>query len=594
MNPIATAASLRPGDVLHHAAFGFAIVESGDAEAVRIRWETSGADRPVVVSRAALATVWKRCADGGLLARSVSEPTAARAWLEHDPVGALAALIAELESPVSVDDVRDWLTSRQLVAAGRFRAWWEAVEALAERDPRLTRTDGAWSALAPDAPPELELPSPGSLPDSAGLDLARSFALALGRVHARGRSPAHTRADVRLTSDGPRFGAEAPATDASRRDDVRWVARLVLEQVTGPLPDPEIIEAPLIPLVAGACPGLHPELLGILTEALASTPELRPSDGLNLAERLEIAAACATLRARLGWVRGWRAVAGFDSHIGLLKSLQSQTNQDSFLALGEPHMSLLAVFDGISQSNAGSGDLASQLAARAVRSWWVASTAELRHADSPAVLDALDDALARANEAVCEGARQIAGADLDRMVPMGTTAVVAVTLGNRVHVASLGDSRAYVVGRHGAALLTSDDNVIGERIRDAIRTGGRAWSGDARFALTGFLGRFDDAMMAERPTPFTRVFDLLPGEWLVLCSDGLVDYAAEEEAAIAHLLRSTVAAGANEERPGLAVMQASRTLVNAANRGGGGDNITVLALTLVPDFDDTAAPETLA
>ena len=59
----------------------------------------------------------------------------------------------------------------------------------------------------------------------------------------------------------------------------------------------------------------------------------------------------------------------------------------------------------------------------------------------------------------------MAGGDLTRHIPMGTTAVVAIVRGDRVHIVSLGDSRAYLVGATGAALLTADQNLRGEWLR---------------------------------------------------------------------------------------------------------------------------------
>jgi serine/threonine protein phosphatase PrpC len=87
--------------------------------------------------------------------------------------------------------------------------------------------------------------------------------------------------------------------------------------------------------------------------------------------------------------------------------------------------------------------------------------------------------------------------------------------------------------------------------------------------------------------PFTRALTLLPGEWLILCSDGLTDYGGPEEAAIGTLLTATVR-DAKGATPAARAMDICRALVDAANRGGGGDNVTVLALTLSSEYG--AAP----
>jgi serine/threonine protein phosphatase PrpC len=589
MTPIPAPSVLSPGDVLHHAAFGFAEVDAVLPSGARLRWETPGAGHPIVVPADALAVAYWRCHPDGLLARSVHDADGIRDTIARDALGALARLMLDMDGPVKREDVRDWMLARRLFSPARFDAWWDAVLPDVVSDARFRAHDGlialadgvdaatigAW--VAPSVPL-------GELAQGAALTVALRVAEDLARLHAAGRV---LPADARIGPGGialpPAAGARVADADA-RRDDVAVVVRAVLELVTGVLPSPALLgDAPLIPLLSGACPEVPVELLAVATEALAADRALRPADGSALAERLAVAAAIASLRSRTGWLRACHAAAGFDTHVGLLKSLQSQTNQDSFLALGEPGCALLAVFDGISQCNVGSGDLASSVAARAVRTAWELEGTRLAAADSARVHAWLVEAFTRANAAVCNASRQLAGAELPRSIPMGTTAVIAVLVGNRVHVACAGDSRAYVVGRHGAAVLTCDHNVIGEHLRASVRGGPSVRPTDVRFALTSFLGRFDEDMHADPPFPFARTIDLLSGEWLVLCSDGLVDYSDAEEAGLAQRF-GRLTAELRGMRAGAASMELARRLVAAANEGGGGDNVTVLALTLTADY----------
>jgi serine/threonine protein phosphatase PrpC len=142
------------------------------------------------------------------------------------------------------------------------------------------------------------------------------------------------------------------------------------------------------------------------------------------------------------------------------------------------------------------------------------------------------------------------------------------------------------VGRHGVSLLTFDQNLQSERLRDFVAGRHVSWA-DSGTPLVGYCGHFDpDGVPALAPLA-TSVVSLLPGEWLVLCSDGLSDYGGPEEAAIADLIGTTV-----RERKGATVaaqaMDVCRALVDAANRGGGGDNVTVLALTLSSEYGAAA------
>jgi protein phosphatase len=593
MSPLPPNAPVQVGNVLHHPAFGFATVEEVDPSGATLRWERQGSSHPVHVSKAALATAYRRCLPNGLLARSVRDPDGARAFVEAEPLAALAMLLVDLEAAASVADLRDWLLDRRLSTAARFEAWWDALRPLVETDERfflardaLSLRDGVdrSEVLQARARP---LPTPGTLPASAAFGFALRLARALADVHLGGLGVVPDPAAVSITGDTIQFRTRGAPTAQGRRDDVRFVLRLLLEQVLGPLPAPgDVSESDLAPQLGGLGVTLPIELLAVATDGLAADGAFRPADGFALWERLNVAEAVHAMRRAAPWAHQAGACAGFNTHVGVLKSLQTQVNQDAFLLAGEPTFSLLCVADGISQCNAGSGDLASNLLIRSLRLWWAERGDSIRDAEPPRVNAAIAGALTRANEIVCDAALRAAAPDLDDFIPMGTTVLVALTRGNRVHLASLGDSRAYLVGRHGVSLLTFDQNLQSERLRDFVAGRHVSWA-DSGTPLVGYCGHFDpDGVPALAPLA-TSVVSLLPGEWLVLCSDGLSDYGGPEEAAIADLIGTTV-----RECKGATVaaqaMDVCRALVDAANRGGGGDNVTVLALTLSSEYGAAA------
>ncbi|MEN9786798.1 MAG: hypothetical protein RLZZ299_2062 [Pseudomonadota bacterium] len=582
---------LEDGDVLHHPVFGFAQVTRKERDATRVRWETPGPHHPPAVGHELVASGYRRCAPGGFFARSVRDPDAARAHLARDPLGAVAELVHELGEPQREEDLVDWLLQRGLLTRTRSDAWLDALRPLIARDPRFSRDDGVLGlqgAFQPDAQAR-PVPTPGTLAPGDALPYAERLALAAANLHAAGIALMDRDGAIAEGPDGFVLTGGGPADALARREDVRRVMRAVLAHAVGPLPsDAQLGGLELVACLGGACPSLPPEFLAVLASACAPDPEHRPPDAFALARVLADARATSEFRARAGMVRGACAAAGFDTHVGLAKSLHAQTNQDSFVAVGEQDCALLAVCDGISQCNAGSGDLASALASRALRTHWNEHASTLGDATDARVSAWIADALTRANHAVCDGARRIAGADLERRIPMGTTAVVAVTRGNRVHLASLGDSRAYLVGTHGVALLTTDHNATADVIREGFARGGHTTDGNEGWALTRFLGHFDEAMQASLPAPFERTVDLLPGEWLILCSDGFTDYAADDEAGLARILRDAARKVA-DTAAGPAAMELARRLVSAANRGGGGDNVTVVALTLTAPAADRPA-----
>ena len=191
---------------------------------------------------------------------------------------------------------------------------------------------------------------------------------------------------------------------------------------------------------------------------------------------------------------------------------------------------------------------------------------------------AIREGLSRANRLILTEAARAVNGNLAEHVPMGTTLILVTTQGNRVHLASLGDSRAWVVGSWGTSLLTSDQNLQSQLLREHVSGTDPDWT-EERFALTGYCGHLDATGRPALPPVHTRTFTLLPGEWVVMTTDGFSDFAHDENAGLAQLLASAV----QESRgptPALRAMAIARRLVQASNEGGGGDNVTVLAFTL--------------
>ncbi|MEO5965253.1 MAG: protein phosphatase 2C domain-containing protein [Candidatus Limnocylindrales bacterium] len=127
-----------------------------------------------------------------------------------------------------------------------------------------------------------------------------------------------------------------------------------------------------------------------------------------------------------------------------------------------------------------------------------------------------------------------AGAPGPAVTPMGTTCTVAVVHDGRVHIAHLGDSRAYLFRDDTLHRLTEDDD-----------------------QGTSALG------LDEQPTIDSLAFPLRAGDRLVVCTDGLHRWVSD--AAIAAAL---VAASS----PG----PAAADLVELANAAGATDNVSVV------------------
>jgi protein phosphatase len=138
----------------------------------------------------------------------------------------------------------------------------------------------------------------------------------------------------------------------------------------------------------------------------------------------------------------------------------------------------------------------------------------------------------------------------------GATVVACLAHGRKAAIAHLGDSRAYLLREGSLERLTEDHSIVAMMLRLGQITKEQADNHYARNVISRYVGMQSDV------TPEAREIDLIGGDRLLLCSDGLTNMVPEEE--IAKMLI--------EED----VDSACRLLVDAANRAGGKDNIAVV------------------
>ena len=216
--------------------------------------------------------------------------------------------------------------------------------------------------------------------------------------------------------------------------------------------------------------------------------------------------------------------------------LHRKTNEDTYVV--EPP--LYAVCDGMGGANA--GEVASGLAAQTLAAEVVKGTPI--HAAAEA-----------ANTAVFQRAH-----DNVEQTGMGTTLTAFVLEGSTARFAHIGDSRAYLL-RDGELRQVSDDHsLVGEMVRDGRLTEEEAAVHPHRSILSRALGTEPKARIDE----FTE--DLLPGDVLLLCSDGLSGPVTADAIKLA-LTRSDPQAAAER-------------LILEARKQGGPDNITAVVVRL--------------
>jgi serine/threonine protein phosphatase PrpC len=211
---------------------------------------------------------------------------------------------------------------------------------------------------------------------------------------------------------------------------------------------------------------------------------------------------------------------------------------------------VLAVADGLGGHQA--GEVASAIAIAAI-----AELDGLQFATPEDARQALVGAILEGNRAILDKATR----EPDSW-GMGTTMTAAALAGDRwAQLAQVGDSRAYLMReREGLRQVTNDQTIVGELVRQGRLTPEEAARHPQRSVVTRAVG-LDPNLEVDTPPPL----ELVAGDQLMLCSDGLTD--AIDDARLAGILGA-----------GLDGQTTCQALIDAANAAGGPDNITVVLL----------------
>ena len=219
-------------------------------------------------------------------------------------------------------------------------------------------------------------------------------------------------------------------------------------------------------------------------------------------------------------------------------------NEDTFVC--DPP--LFAVADGVGGAQA--GEIASRLAANAL---------EERRADALGEAT-LTELLREANDRIYRHALEDPAA-----AGMGTvvTALLVDEAEGVIAIGHVGDSRAYRLRDHTLEQLTTDHSLVGELVRAGRLSTEEAEQHPHRSVITRAVGT-EPAVEVE-----TLTIEAVPGDLYLICSDGLTDIVRDTQ--IVELIKA-----ANRDPD-----TAAESLVAAANRNGGIDNITVVLFEIV-------------
>jgi len=238
------------------------------------------------------------------------------------------------------------------------------------------------------------------------------------------------------------------------------------------------------------------------------------------------------------------------------KGVTRANNEDSLAAVTLNHasetasqkMGVYAVADGMGGEEA--GEVASKLAVRTAVRQLMGDVTEAGEDMPEHYQQWLESAVALANRVVRKKAHE-------ENTNMGTTLVMAVVVGNDVHIANVGDSRAYLISPTNLRQITHDQSLVQGLVDKGELTPEQAANNPNRNMLTQAVGSQEDVTV----DLFNETLE--NDESLLLCSDGLWNTLGDEE--IIQIVRNAATPRA-----------ACQALVDACNVKGALDNIAAV------------------
>ncbi len=262
------------------------------------------------------------------------------------------------------------------------------------------------------------------------------------------------------------------------------------------------------------------------------------------------------------------------SHPGMSgKNNEDRYGVSAYRLEGEKNLpSLVAVVaDGIGGHRA--GEVAAEIAVETISS-------AVADSDGSQPVETLANALVRASQRISD----LAEGDPSQK-GMGSTCACAWIIGSRLYTISVGDSRIYLIRDDTIRQLTTDHTWVQEAIEHGILDPEEARSHPNAHVIRRYLGSRQDVVPDGRlflhrdesddAAKANQGMALLPGDILLLCSDGLTDLVDDNE--IMATLRTRNLRGALDD------------LVKMTNRRGGHDNVTILTLA-VPPLEQVTIP----
>lgn len=236
-----------------------------------------------------------------------------------------------------------------------------------------------------------------------------------------------------------------------------------------------------------------------------------------------------------------------------------KNNEDNLHLWASEGVILALVADGM--GGAAAGEEASRLAVEAVQQDFVREAdldRDLQMLAETDLQDRLSSAIRDANKAVYERSMK----DIN-LRGMGTTSTLALIRGNRLFVAHVGDSRAYIVeGKTGTIHQVTNDHSF---VQALVESGHLAPQDAHNHPLEHVLYRALGQSLDLDVDVYSK--SLKAGDHVVICSDGLSKHMTPDEVGV------IVAQEKSAD-------DAARKLIETANERGGEDNISVVVASM--------------
>ena len=158
---------------------------------------------------------------------------------------------------------------------------------------------------------------------------------------------------------------------------------------------------------------------------------------------------------------------------------------------------------------------------------------------------------------------------------MGTTSVCAVVKGNEVHLANVGDSRAYVISDDEIRGVTKDHSYVQALVDEGKITQAQAREHPKKNIITKAVG-ISPSVEADK-----SILTLGSDESLLLCCDGVIAHLPDED------IHKIINDSPDPQ-------SACQKIVDTANERGGSDNISLIILSAESSDIKEPEPDTIS